>query len=138
MRVEYAGGARPDGLASMVGGLIEANLARHPDRARLLRPAVVDLSALDAGVSVSLAIETDRVVVAPTAGANGRPHVHVLANASDLLLLASAPLRLGLPDPLSTRGRAVLGGLVRRRIRIRGLLRHPGTLGRLSRLLSVV
>jgi hypothetical protein len=130
--------AEPDGLASMVGGLIEANLLRHPDRARLLRPSVIDLSASDAGVSVSLAIEPERVIVARLAGANGQPHVHVRADATDLLLLAAAPLRMGLPDPFSREGRAVLRGLARRRIRIDGLLRHPATLIRLSKLLSVV
>lgn len=137
MRVEYAD-AESDGLATMVGGLIEANLLRHPEREKLLRPSVVDLSAPDAGVSVSLAIEPGRVLVAPAAGANGSPHIHVRAGASDLLLMAGAPLRLGLPDPFSPEGRAVLRGLARRRIRIEGLLRHPGTLVRLSRLLSVV
>jgi hypothetical protein len=137
VNVEYVE-PEPEGLASMVGGLIEANLLRHPDRMKLLRPSVIDLSANDAGVSVSLAIEPGRVLVAPAAGANGRSHVHVRADATDLLLLASAPLRMGLPDPFTRQGRTVLAGLVRRRIRIQGLLRHPGTLARISKLLSVV
>ncbi|HEX9123871.1 MAG TPA: hypothetical protein VF984_11045 [Actinomycetota bacterium] len=137
MKVEYAE-PEPDGLASMVGGLIEANLIRHPDRMKLLRPSVIDLSASDADVSVSLAIEPARIVVAPAAGANGRSHVHVQAHASDLLLLASVPLRFGLPDPFTRVGRVVLSRIGRRRIRIEGFLRHPGALVRLSKLLSVV
>jgi hypothetical protein len=137
VKVEYAE-PEPDGLASMIGGLIEANLIRHPERMKLLRPSVIDLSAPDAGVSVSLAVEPERVFVAPAAGANGRSHIHVQADASDLLLLASVPLRMGIPDPLTREGRAVLSRIGRRRIRIEGLLRHPGTLVRLSRLLSVV
>lgn len=137
MRVEYAD-AEPSGLASMVGGLIEANLVRHPDRLRLLRPAVVDLSAPDAGVSISVAIEPQRIVVAGAAGANRRPHLHVRADSSDLLLLASVPLRRGFPDPFHREGRAVIRRLLRGRIEVDGLLRHLGTLRRLSRLLSVV
>jgi PKD repeat protein len=54
----------PNGLAVMVGGLIEANLAQHPRRAGLLRRAVVDLVAIDADVAVSLGIERRGVRVA--------------------------------------------------------------------------
>jgi hypothetical protein len=51
--------------------------------------------------------------------------------------LSAVPLRFGLPDPATTEGRAVTGKLFRRELRIRGLLRHPGKLARLNRLLSV-
>ncbi len=33
----------PNGLAWMLGRLIEANLERHPGRRSLLKPAVIDL-----------------------------------------------------------------------------------------------
>jgi hypothetical protein len=122
----------------MVGGLIEANLARHPERVRLLRPAVIDLSAPDAAVSVTLSIEPGRIRVSSGDHPSVRSHVHVRAPAEDLLLLASVPLRFGLPDPLRRGGRTVLARVIRGRIRIQGLVRHPSTLSRLSRLLSVV
>ena len=41
--------AEPSGLAEMLGGLIEQNLAADPSRRRLLHPSVVTIDADDAG-----------------------------------------------------------------------------------------
>ncbi|HEY6677620.1 MAG TPA: hypothetical protein VI411_01830, partial [Actinomycetota bacterium] len=62
MNVAYAD-REPNGLAAMVGGLIEANLRQHPERRSLLRPAVVELVAVDAGVSVRIALSPRQVTV---------------------------------------------------------------------------
>jgi hypothetical protein len=135
VKVEFSD-PEPNGLAAMIGALIEANLARHPQRVALLKPAVIDLTAPDAGVSVSIEI-TPGLVSIGNGGSNGARHVHVRADSHALLQLSSVPLRLGLPDPLTSDGRRVLGKVLRLEIRIDGLLRHPGKLTRLSRLLSV-
>jgi hypothetical protein len=128
--------AEPNGLAFMLAGLIGANLERDPGRRALLRDAVFDLSAPDAGVSAT--IETRAGAVLLRNGVHPeRAHVSVVASSAELLLLASAPLRAGFPDVLRRDGRAVLRHVLAGRIRIRGLLRHPGRLSRLARLLSV-
>ncbi len=111
MTVVY-GDDEPSGLATMVGGLIEQNIVRDPSRRRLLRPAVTSITVPDVGVAIT-------------------------ADSAKLLELTSAPLRFGLPDLFDPRGRAVLRNVVSRRVRIRGLLRHPRRLARLSALLSV-
>ena len=131
--VTYPDG-EPNGLASMLGTLIEQNLARDPGRRRLLRPAVVALTATDADVGVTLRIGGDRVEVAN--GADPHPHLAVRTDAHRLLDLAGVPLRLGLPDPLTAPGREVTRALLTGRLRVRGLLRHPMRLMRLNRLLS--
>lgn len=136
MKVEYSN-PEPNGLAAMLGGLIEANLGRHPDRRSLLKPAVIELTAPDAGVSVSLALSPDRVVVSNGSAPGRRPHVRIRAESDALLALSSVPLRFGLPDPLTREGRRVLGDVLRGRIRIAGLLLHTRSLTRLSKLLSV-
>jgi hypothetical protein len=133
-RVEYLD-AEPSGLAAMIGGLIDGNLAAHPDRARLLRPAVVGIVATDAGVAITLRLSPGRVTVAD--GLLGRPQVVVEADSGTLTDLTSAPLRLGLPDAMTSEGRAVTGKLLRGRLRVRGLVRHPGIVSRLNLLLSV-
>lgn len=135
MTVEYAD-PEPNGLATLLGNLIEANLSRHPDRERLLGGLLFDITALDAGVSVSVALEGGRVRIA-NGRSEGAADVHVRTDSRSLLLLCSAPLRLGLPDPLSKAGRQVYRGLARREIRIAGLFRLA-KLARVSRLLSVV
>lgn len=132
--VRYPDG-EPAGLAALVGGLLEANLRADPRRARLLRPARVEISAPDAGASVRLAIEPGGVRVGGVP--DGRADLRVVADSARLLELVGAPLRLGLPDPLHPQGRRVLGALARGEIRIAGLLRHPLLVLRLARLLSV-
>jgi hypothetical protein len=134
VNVRYPDG-EPAGLAALVGGLLEANLRAHPARARLVRRARVEISAPDAGVSVMIVLDPEGPLVVRSA--DGRADVTVVADSARLLQLVGAPLRLGLPDPLHPRGRAVLGALARREIRIRGLLRHPLLVSRLARLLSV-
>ena len=134
MTVTVVGG-EPSGLASMVADLIEQNLARDPTRTGLLRRSVAVLDALDADVTVFLRIERDGVRVGD--GDVPDAHLRIRSDSGRLLDLTTAPLRAGLPDPLRPEGRAIVGDLVRRRIRIRGLFRHPLRLVRLTKLLSV-
>lgn len=129
-------GAEPNGLATMLAGLLEANLEREPRRRSLLRSGVVELDAEDADVGVLIRLDHGAVTVA---NADGRPDaaVRIRAISTDLLALSSVPLRFGLPDPLDRDGRAVLGAIARRRIRISGLWTHPVLISRVARLLSV-
>jgi hypothetical protein len=128
-------GGEPSGLASMVADLIEQNLARDPTRTALLRSSVTVLDALDADVTVFLRIERDGIRVGD--GDVPDAHLRIRSDSERLLDLTTVPLRAGLPDPLRPEGRAIVGDLLRRRIRIRGLLRHPLRLARLTKLLSV-
>jgi hypothetical protein len=132
--VRYAD-AEPQGLAAMLGGLIEANLARHPSRHAFLRPGVVVIDARDAGAVATLTFGDGWVEVA--AGAHPAPQVRVRANGADLIDLTNAPLRIGLPDVARPHGRALVAAIAGRRVRIDGLLLHPATVRRLTMLLSV-
>jgi hypothetical protein len=126
----------PNGLADLVGRLIEANLDRHPERRSLLRPSVVRLSASDAGVEVTIRI-SERAVEVANGPTERRPHLRVLAGSNDLLDLAGARLLLGLPDPFHPTGRRIVGRLASGDVRVSGMLRHPVRLSRFTRLLSV-
>jgi hypothetical protein len=132
--VEYAD-EEPNGLAQILGGLIEANLAQHPEREVLLKPAVVGITAPDVGVSITLQIAPGRVGIAN--GLQGKPHLLVQANSDTLIELSSVPLRFGLPDNMTKDGRAVTGSLLKGRIKVRGMTRHVARLARLNKLLSV-
>lgn len=134
MTVTVVGG-EPSGLASMVADLIEQNLARDPTRTALLRRSVAVLDARDADVTVFLRIERGGVRVGD--GDVPDAHVRIRSDSGRLLDLTTVPLRAGLPDPLRPEGRAIVGDLLRRHIRIRGLLRHPLRLVHLTKLLSV-
>jgi hypothetical protein len=128
-------GPEPSGLAVMVAELIEQNLARDRARRRLLRPSVAVLDAPDAEVTVFLRIDPDEVRVGD--GQVPDAHLRIQADSRRLLDLTTAPLRFGLPDVGAPEGRAIVRDLLTRRLRIRGLLRHPLRLARLTQLLSV-
>ena len=138
----------PNGIAAMIGGLIQANLVNHPDRSALLKPAVVGIVAEDAHVALTLGIspepvpdrhalrrdperETVRNGLAP------RVDVLVRSDAETLTEMSSTPLRLGFPDAFSKAGRAVTRKLFSGTLRVQGLILHMATVSRLNRLLSV-
>lgn len=128
-------GPEPSGLASMAAELIEQNLARDPARRGLLGPSVAVLDASDVDVTVFLRIAPEEVRVGDGNVPDG--HLVIRAESGRLLDLTTAPLRFGLPDVLTPEGRVIVGDLLGRRMRIRGLLRHPLRLARLTKLLSV-
>jgi hypothetical protein len=128
-------GTEPNGLAAMLADLLEANLEREPGRRSLVRSGAVELDAEDADVGVLIRFEKGTVTVSNADG-RGDAAVWIRASSTDLLALSSVALRFGLPDPLDRGGRAMLGAIARRRIRISGL-RHPLLISRVARLLSV-
>ena len=134
--VEYAD-AEPNGLAEMLGGLIQANLEQHPERASLLRkPALIAINAPDAEVSVTITLLPSKVTVR-----NGRPsrppQLDVTAESTTLIELSSVPLRFGLPDSMTKEGREVNKKLLAGRLKVKGMAMHLGTLTRFNKLLSV-
>ena len=126
----------PNGLATLLAGLLDSNLTRHPGRSRLLRPGVIEVEATDVGVAATMRLGEGRVEIA-NGRANPGAQLSVLAPSGDLLDLAASPLWAGFPAPASRDGRRLLVRVASRRIRIRGLLRHPLLVSRLARLLSV-
>lgn len=135
MTVEYLD-PEPNGLAVMLGGLIEANLEQHPERAALLRPAAIGITAPDAEVSVTIRLSPGRVTVA-NGIAGTPPDLMVRARSDDLIDLSSVPLKLGLPDVMTRQGRAVNKKLLKREVTVEGMYRHLGKLARFNKLLSV-
>ena len=128
-------GSEPSGFASLLADLIEQNLARDPARRRLLHPSVAVLEAPDADVVVHLRIARDGVRIGD--GNVPDAQVRIAADAERLLDLTTVPLRFGLPDVVKPGGRAIVGDLLARRVRIRGLVLHPVRLARITRLLTV-
>jgi hypothetical protein len=129
--------AEPNGLADLVGRLIETNLEAEPDRRRLLRDTVVLLKASDAATEATVTLSSAWVVVS-NGPAGRRPHLVIAADAFDLIELAGAPLRFGFPDLLRPQGRSVIRRIATRHVRVSGMFRHPIRLTRFTRLLSVV
>ena len=128
--------AEPNGLATMLGGLIEANLNAHPDRVALLRKrAVYAIVAPDVDVAVSIRLYRGTVTVRN--GVIGRPDVLIRATSGDLIGLSSVPLKFGLPDLMTKEGRDVNRKVMKGHLKVKGMLAHPGKLARLNKLMSV-
>ncbi len=125
----------------LVQGLVEANLTRDPSRAlRLSRREAASLVATDADVAVTIQILPGARRAPGTVlvhdGRDPWAEIVVRAESLGLLELAATPLRFDLPDVTTRDGRDVVRQLLRRRIRVHGMLRHIGTVRRLSMLLS--
>ena len=135
VQVEYVD-AEPNGIAAMLGGLIQANLEQHPEREALLKPAIISITAPDAEVSVTILIRPGRVRVRN--GPSERAHLKVRSDSETLIELSSVPLRFGLPDSMTKAGREVTAKLLRGSLKVQGMLKRPAMLARFNRLLSVV
>ena len=132
--VEFAD-AEPNGLATMIGGLLEANLTAHPERSELVGPAVVGVLAQDAHVAITLDMSPERIVVRN--GLAPRTDVTVRTDSITLTELSTTPLRLGFPDAMRAEGRKITRKLMSGDLAVRGLVRHPVVVSRLNRLLAV-
>jgi hypothetical protein len=129
--------AEPNGLATLLGGLIQSNLASHRELERLLsKPATYAIVAPDVDVAVSIRLAPGKVTVRN--GVVGKPDVKVTADSETLVGLSSVPLKFGLPDVMTKQGREVNRKLLKGQLRVRGLIMHPCKLGHLNKLLSVV
>jgi len=134
-RVIY-GDAEPNGLAAMLGGLIEGNLAAHPDREALLaKPATYTIVAHDIDVAVSLRFAPGEVTVRN--GVVGKTDLMVRTDSDTLMSLSSVPLKFGLPDSMTKEGREVNKKLLKGQLKVKGLMLHTGKLARLNKVLSV-
>jgi len=124
-----------DGLASMVADLFDGNLAADPGRASLLTGRTWRTSVLiaEADSEFALVVGDGRLAMTATAG----PAELVIAADGDTLIeLPDVPLIAGLPDLRRPPGRALVAKILRRQLKVRGLLRHPVLLTRLLRLLT--
>lgn len=125
-----------DGLADMVADLLSDNLRGAPGRAALLsqRTWVASVVVPDAESHFAIRLSTDDVSV--LAEPQGNPSLRITIDGETLVELPEIPLLVGLPDPRTPPGRALIAKLIRRQVTIRGLFRHPVRLTRLLRLLN--
>jgi hypothetical protein len=135
VKVEYPD-PEPNGLAAMLGGLIEGNLEAHPDREALLaKPATYSITAPDVDVSVSIRLAPGAVTVRN--GVVGTPQISIRTNSDNLMGMSSVPLKFGLPDSMTKEGREVNKKLFKGELKVKGMWTHLGALARLNKLLSV-
>ncbi|MDQ3759747.1 MAG: hypothetical protein M3331_07390 [Actinomycetota bacterium] len=105
------------GIAPSIFGLVERGVLMRPEHAATVHGRV-QLRFRDGYPPVSMIFGGDRIEVED--GEVECPNLTVKAGLADVVLLTTAPLRLGMPSPANARGRAVLQKMARGEIRLKG------------------
>jgi hypothetical protein len=105
------------GLAPAIMAIVERGVNRRPDAARALE-VEVELRMEESYPPVRIAFEPGGVLVED--GAAHNPALRISGALPDLVALLVTPLVGGVPSPMNPRGRAALGMLASRRVRIEG------------------
>ena len=122
----------------MLGGLIEANVTARPEkRADFDRlRARVGIFAVDAEEAATLEFESGHLTLRN--GLQGDRDLTITAESDTVMQLSNLRIGpLGMPVYYDETGRSVLGKLLSRKLRIKGMLKM-GLLNRVTRVFSVV
>jgi len=106
-----------EGIGASIYALIERGVARRPDIALQMRGRVVIRFREP---YVPTRITFGKRVICVEDGDFRRANVIVSGRLPDIVLLTTAPLRMGLPDPMDPRGRVALQKIAAGRVRLGG------------------
>lgn len=123
------GALQQGGLAPAVMAIVDRGVRRRPDLARSLN-IEVELAFHEQHPPVRIMFSPDDVLVED--GPASTPDLRIDGQLGDHIALMVAPVVGGLPSVFDARGRAALGMVVSRRVKIRG------SLGLLRRFLGVI
>jgi hypothetical protein len=135
--VDYADD-EPSAFASMLGGLIEANVESRPEKKRDFDSlaARVGVFVTDIDEGVTLDFEHGRLVVHN--GLQPRRDITIRAEADTVMNLSNLKIGLfGMPVYFDGVGRGVVAKMVQGKLKIDGLLGNIATLNTVTRIFSV-
>ena len=135
--VEYAD-AEPSAFATMLGGLIEANVLASPSKRQDFDAltARVGIWVTDIDEGVTLAFDAGRLTVHN--GLEPGRRITIRAEAETVMSLSNLKIGLlGLPIYYDSVGRGVALKLVQGKLKIEGLIANVATLNRVTRIFSV-
>lgn len=136
-KVDYAD-EEPSAFASMLGGLIEANVdnstAKRKDFDSLAARVGVFVTDIDEGVT----LDFDHGTLTVHNGLKPKRDLTIRAEADTVMNLSNLKIGLfGMPVYYDAVGRNVVGKLVRGKLRIDGLIGNIATLNTVTRIFSV-
>jgi len=135
--VEYAD-AEPSAFASMLGGLIDANIAASPAKRQDFDQlsARVGIFVTDIDEAVTLDFKRGSLIVHN--GLQPRRAITIRAEAATVMNLSNLKIGVfGMPVYYDEVGRDIAGKLVQGKLRIEGLLGNLSTLNSVTRIFSV-
>jgi hypothetical protein len=135
--VTLAPSAQDNGLACMIAELLRENVAGKPSKRRDLRKlrGRVGVVARDAGVAMTLEFGGGRLIIHD--GLLWGRALTITADSEQITQLSLVNVRFGVPLFHDEQGKPIVLALLLQKLRIDGLARHPRTLIRLTRLLSI-
>jgi hypothetical protein len=135
--ITLAPGAEEAGLAVMLADIIRTNLQNKPEREKDFNSLQgnIYIRAEDADVDITLAFEKGKLTV--HGGKVGKPKVSIVTDSETLLNLANISIKMGLPYYFDETGRAIIRKLLKRELKLKGLVTHPLALTRLTKIMSV-
>jgi hypothetical protein len=136
-QVDYADD-EPSAFASMLGGLIQANVDSRPEKQRDFATLVarVGIWVTDIDEGVTLDFKGGRLTVHN--GLKPRSTIIIRADAETVMSLSNLKIgALGMPVYYDEVGRGIAGKLLRGKLKIEGLLPNVMTLNAVTRIFSV-
>jgi len=130
--------AEPSAFASMLGGLIEANVANRLEKRKDFETlaARVGIFVTDIDEGVTLEFQSGSLVVHN--GLQPKRDITIRAEADTVMNLSNLKIGpFGMPVYYDEVGRGIALKLVRGRLRIEGLIGHLATLNTVTRIFSV-
>ena len=107
------------GVAPAIMAIVDRGVAQRPELAGGLE-AEIELNIEEPYPPVRIVFDGDEVLVED--GSAETPDLRVTGTLPDLVSLMVAPLVGGLPNPMAAKGRAALGMVALRRVKVEGRL----------------
>jgi hypothetical protein len=136
--VEYADGDQASAFATMLGGLIEANVQGRPEKRRDFDTlkARVGIKVEDIEEAVTLDFRGGRLLVSN--GLKRDRRITIRTDADTVMMLSNLAIGpFGMPVYFDTVGRGIVGKLVTGGLKIDGMLANLATLNQVTRVFSV-
>lgn len=134
--VKLAPGADEVAMAVMLSDMLKANLEK-PEKLKDFNKlkARVYIHAVDAETEITMDFNRGSLTV--YGGKEGNPDLSIETDAASLLDLANLKIKYGMPWYFDETGMAVVKKLLKRELKIRGLITNLGALTRLSKIMSL-
>ena len=135
--VDYAD-AEPSAFASMLGGLIEANVENRPEKRKDFETLAARVGIFVTDIDEGVTLDFQRGSLLVHNGLQPKRDITIRAEADTVMNLSNLKIGpFGMPVYYNEVGRGIAMKLVRGRLRIDGLIGNLATLNTVTRIFSV-
>ena len=135
--VEYAD-PEPSAFASMLGGLIEANVETRPEKKKDFDSLAARVGVLVTDIDEGVTLEFDKGHLVVHNGLGPKRDITIRAEAETVMNLSNLRIGpFGMPVYFDGVGRGVVARMAQGKLRIDGLLGNIATLNTVTRIFSV-